>query len=208
MGHFKDPKRNHSLPMLALKFQNTFLFVAKYEINPLVKVCRNIFAFKRVPMLSYKIVHIGRPGWKYNITDSLIFPLKTPEVKVVEVQQEIREIEELRDKFLDVVDVIDETTPGLWKGVELTVSHVKPTGLKVDVKTGEWFHPHHVVENHRRVGVVGSIMKLGNGSTRILKVLILLPNFGHMSWVLYSHRFREVPESGRGPKVQGCRVVV
>ena len=155
---------------------------------------RHVLAFQGSTVLADKVVHTGRPGGQDHIANSLLLPLELPEVEAVAVEEKVGEEEELGDELLDVVDVVDETAPGLWYGVELSVRHVEPAGLEVDVEGGEGLHPDHVVQHHGRVGVVRAVVELSNGSARVLKVLVLLSDFLDVAWVLDTHWTGQVPE--------------
>jgi hypothetical protein len=51
-------------------------------------------------------------------------------VKVVAVDEELGEVEELRDELLDIVDVAVQVLPGLRDRVELPVGDVEPAALE------------------------------------------------------------------------------
>ena len=115
--------------------------------------------------------------------------LQMAEIKVVGVEKELWEIEELRDQLLDIIDVVVEVLPGLRHRMELTVGYVEATALQLNVQRREGLHAHQVVKDHRGVGVVRAVVKLGHRAARIFKLLVLGFNFADVFWILNSNRF-------------------
>ncbi len=111
------------------------------------------------------------------------------EIKVVGVEKELREVEELRDQLLDIIDVVVEVLPRLWHRMELTVSYIEASALQLNVQRREGLHAHHVVKDHRRVGVVRAVVKLGHRAARIFKLLVLGFDFVDVFGVLDPDRF-------------------
>lgn len=50
------------------------------------------------------------------------------------ILQELWEVEELWDKFLDIIGVIHECLPGSRNRVELSISTVKPAGKRTQIR--------------------------------------------------------------------------
>ena len=116
------------------------------------------------------------------------------QVEIVAIYEKFREIVELWDELLDVVDVAEEVLPGLGNGVKLSIGDVKSARLEIDVKWGEGLNPDEIVQDHGRVGVVCAIVEFGDGAARILELLELVLDLCHVFRVLNSDRLREVTE--------------
>jgi hypothetical protein len=134
--------------------------------------------------------------------------LQMTKIKVVSVKKELREVVELRDQFLDIIDVVVEVLPSLWHRMELTISYVKATALQFDVQRREGFHAHQVVEDHRGVGVVRAVVKLGHRATRIFKLLVLGFNFADVLRILNSDRFGQIAKAFGVVQVQDVGGVI
>ena len=56
------------------------------------------------------------------------------QVEIVAIYEKFREIVELWDELLHVVDVAEEVLPGLGNGVKLSIGDVESARLEIDVK--------------------------------------------------------------------------
>lgn len=115
------------------------------------------------------------------------------------VLQELGEVEELRDEFLDVHRVLHAGLPRRRHRVELPIRAVKPGGighpvgahlspsmspprglpagrppaaLQLDVEGGEGLGADQVVHDARRIGVVRAVVELVHGARGVLEALV------------------------------------
>ena len=87
--------------------------------------------------------------------------------------QNLWKVEELWDEFFDIIDILENIFPSLRHRVKLSVRHIEPPRLQLDVQRGERLHPDHVVKDHRRVRVVSAVVKFGHGATGIFKLKLI-----------------------------------
>ena len=171
----------------------SFLLVSEDEIDPLVQMRIDIVRLESLSVFPNEVVGVLRPLRQHDVVDPrLLVALQVTEIEVVGVDQELGEVEELGNQLFDVVDIVVQVLPGLRDRMKLSICDVKPAALQLDVQRGERLHPDHVVQDHGRVWVVSSVVKLSNGAARVLELFVLGLDLGDVLWVLNADRLWKV----------------
>ena len=103
----------------------------------------------------------------------LVYSNKQHNFKHPNCYQNLWKVEEFGYEFFDIIHILENIFPSLRHRVKLSVRHIEPSRLQLDVQRGERLHPDHVVKDHRRVGVMSAIVKFGHSATGIFKLKLI-----------------------------------
>lgn len=82
--------------------RSSLLLVAKDQVDPFVKMCRDVIALQRRTMDADEFTRIVLgPRWQDDVVESHAALLRA-QVKAVGIDQEIRQVEEFRNQLFDI----------------------------------------------------------------------------------------------------------
>ena len=84
--------------------------------------------------------------------------LSNSQVESVQIGEELGETIKFRYQLFNIT-TIEDCFPRGGNRIELAVGAIKFAALKAYMETGEGFHPHQVVQDTARIGVVGEVVR-------------------------------------------------
>ena len=113
------------------------LLVAEYEIDPLVQLARDELGLERHAIDAHEIVRALGPLGQLDVVDGLLLVLGAAQVEAIQVEEHLRQVEELRHQLLHVRRVALAVLPRrrhrverAVRVVELAVLHVQEDGCE------------------------------------------------------------------------------
>ena len=134
------------------------LFVAEYQVDPLVELARHELGLQRLSVDPHKLLRSVGPGRQLHVAHlhSVVQPAQSV---AVGVDEHLRQVVELGDQLLHVAGVSLAVGPGTLHGAEESVGVVELPVLQGEEQAGERLQPDEPVEGEGCSGVVGAVVE-------------------------------------------------